>query len=257
MRSAASRWDDAGQRQCRRRSRHWARDSDTGRGLQRHGATAHRRDQDRPHGRVRRRDQRQPEFDTQVITLDGDQRHRPRRRERYRLFNNDNFTSAAQPAFSINAPEGQTVTVSVNGAVRSRPSKVPPGVYRVTLPPGTLQVGRTRLARPVSDKNPTTTLAPLIVVLRPDGQDGLCRAGGGGFIAERGVHSGKCESSFASEAGFFAVDDAEGPNRHAPARRRRLRRGRGWAGVRSSSRRRRHRNRRDAQPHRRATSVSI
>ena len=84
------------------------------------------------------------------------------------LYSDDNFTSATTPSFTISAAVNQTVTVSVNGvgSFAATQTAAGSGIYKVTLPAGTLQAGANVIAATVSGGN--TAPAPLTVTYAPD-----------------------------------------------------------------------------------------
>src|SRR5262249_60060083 len=87
------------------------------------------------------------------------------------LYNDDNFTGVSAPGFTIQAAAGQTVVVSVNGAGSFATTESSPGVYSVTLPAGTLQVGDNTISAPVTGTNPQT-LTPLQATFAPSAVTG-------------------------------------------------------------------------------------
>ncbi len=124
----------------------------------------------------------------------------------------DNVTGANTPSFTITAPTGQTVTVTVNGkAAGTAKEKGNTGKYNITLAANLLQVGANTITGTVTPKTGTaTTLTPLTVTYNPSLANVYVVPGTIGSTQQITFQFSSAESNSKSEFGFFKVDDATG-----------------------------------------------
>jgi cyclophilin family peptidyl-prolyl cis-trans isomerase len=123
------------------------------------------------------------------------------------VLNNDNVTGSAAPTFTILAPAGQTVNVTVNGS--SAGTATPTGVagqYRITLPANLLRVGANTIAGTAG----ATALTPLTVTYAPSLKNLYVVPGAPGAPQQVTFTFTSARSAVQSEFGFFKVDNATG-----------------------------------------------
>ncbi len=154
-------------------------------------------------------------FDTQQITLTVSGQIDLNASSDTGLYNDDNYTGDDTPTFSVFAPTGMTVTLTVNGggAFAATESGTTPGLYTVTLPSGTLMVGDNTIAgtavSPQQLQNPIS-LDPLVVTYAPSIQNIFVVPGAAASNQQVTVMLTSTESAFQSEVGYFIVDDLQG-----------------------------------------------
>ncbi len=124
----------------------------------------------------------------------------------------DDLTAAPTPTFTIVAPAGQTVTVSLNGtAVGTATPTANAGTYTFTLPVGRLLVGaNTVAATATGSQNAATALTGLTVTFAPSLQSTYTAPGAAGTTQSLAVDFLYRESDYRSEFGYFVADDAAG-----------------------------------------------
>jgi cyclophilin family peptidyl-prolyl cis-trans isomerase len=150
-------------------------------------------------------------FNTQVITLtvSGDIQMNPA--GNVGLYGDDNFTGNDTPNFTVHAPTGDTVTVSVNGSGSFATKETAHGVYTVTLPANVLKVGSNTIS--ATDTPPggnATALTPLTITYAPSLQSAYVVPGAPGSAQHLTFTLEDSQSNLKSEIGYFVVDDLNG-----------------------------------------------
>lgn len=130
------------------------------------------------------------------------------------FYNDDNFTGDSTPTFSVLAPTGLTVALTVNGGGSFAATETStPGLYTVTLPAGTLQVGVNTIAgtaiNPQQLQAPIN-LDPLTVTFAPNFTSMFVVPGAVGSSQQVTYAMTSTESAFHNEVGYFLVDDLQG-----------------------------------------------
>ncbi|MCS6851344.1 MAG: DUF4114 domain-containing protein [Gemmataceae bacterium] len=123
------------------------------------------------------------------------------------LFNDDNYTNDSTPSFTIYAPPGQTVQVQVNGGPALGTSETSPGIYRVTLPAGQVQVGHNVIT---ATANGEPVGGPMTFTYAPSQLSFYVVPGAPGTPQTVTFEHVSSESAFRNELGAFVVDDFEG-----------------------------------------------
>ena len=153
-------------------------------------------------------------FDTQQITLTVSGQIDLDAASDTGFYNDDNFTGDNTPSFTILAPTGLNVTLSVNGSGSfAATESSTPGVYNVTLPAGTLKLGANtitgtainpqQLQQPINFDPLTVTFAPAMTSM-------FVVPGTPGSSQQISYSLTSGESAFHDEVGYFLVDDLQG-----------------------------------------------
>jgi cyclophilin family peptidyl-prolyl cis-trans isomerase len=128
------------------------------------------------------------------------------------LSNSDNYTTVDTPSLTVHTTAGATVAVSVNGQGSfTATESSTPGVYTITLPKDTLQVGNNTITATVAALGqPATQLTPLTINYAPSQTNVFVVPGAPGSAQQVNFSLFSAEALFKSEAGFFVVDDSAG-----------------------------------------------
>jgi cyclophilin family peptidyl-prolyl cis-trans isomerase len=127
--------------------------------------------------------------------------------------NDDNITGSASPTFTVLAPAGQTVTVTVNGATvgTATPLAGSPGQYRITIPTSLLRVGDNTIAGTATQQGGSSTaLTPLTFAYVPSLRNAYVVPGTDGSTQSVTFRFTSTESKFDNEVGYFVADDLSG-----------------------------------------------
>lgn len=156
----------------------------------------------------------QSNFDTQHITLTVSGQIDLDAASDTGFYNDDNFTGDDTPSFTILAPTGLNVTLSVNGSGSfAATESSTPGVYNVTLPAGTLKVGANIIAGTAINPQqlqPPINFDPLTVTFAPSMTSMFVVPGTPGSSQQIAFALTSTESSFHDEVGYFIADDLQG-----------------------------------------------
>jgi len=125
---------------------------------------------------------------------------------------NDNVTGDNTPSFTITAPTGQVVRVTVGGvAAGTAREKGNTGKYEITLPANLLKIGANTIAGTVTPSGGMATqLTPLTLTYTPSLTNVYAVPGVIGVAQQITFQFSSTESNTKSEFGYFKVDDASG-----------------------------------------------
>ncbi|MFO0824654.1 MAG: peptidylprolyl isomerase [Gemmataceae bacterium] len=126
--------------------------------------------------------------------------------------NDDNVTTDDTPTFTVFAPTGQAVRVTVNGASAGNATETStPGQYTITIPAKLLKVGANTIAGTSTPTGGTATqLTAFTLTYSPDLKEIYAVPGVIGVSQQLTFQFLSAESNVRSEYGFFKVDDPSG-----------------------------------------------